>query len=85
MAKVKIKSIYYYDKDSFEQYETTIVEIDGKEIGKGHYGGEPEDNTRGRDYKWVELLLEKIAKELGADVEIEKIEPKTQEEYNNLV
>ena len=65
--KVTIKS--YSKETDYEPQEVTIVEVDGKEIGRGRYGGEPEDNCRYRDYDWVEFLLERLAKELGAEVE----------------
>ena len=69
--KVVIKSMTEEtDDDVFEQ---TIVEIDGKRIGQGSYGSEPEDNTRYRHYGWVENLIKKVAEELGADVEIQNI------------
>jgi hypothetical protein len=56
--------------------EQTVVEVDGIKIGEGIYGGEPEDNARRRDYKWVEPLLKTLSEKLGAEVEIihEKVE-----------
>lgn len=44
--------------------------IDGTHIASGSYGGEPEDNLRGRDYQWVEGAIAKIAIALGAEVEL---------------
>lgn len=76
--KVKIKS---YDMETdYEPSEITIVEIDGKEIGRGRYGGEPEDNYRFRHYGWVENLIGKVAKALGAEVEKE-VKTLTPEEW----
>jgi hypothetical protein len=46
--------------------ERLAVQVDGDLIGVGEYGGE--DNTRSRTYGWVEDLLEKLARRLGADV-----------------
>ena len=48
--------------------ESTYVYVDDKLIGSGSYGGEPEDNSRRRDYGWVEDMLIKLALELTPDV-----------------
>lgn len=70
VREVKIKS---YEKETdYEPHEITIVEVDGEEIGRGRYGGEPEDNCRFRDYGWVECILKTLAEELGAKVEVEE-------------
>lgn len=69
MPKVTIKS--YNKKTDYEPQEITIVEIDGIEVGRGTYGGEPEDAYRCRDYGWVEILIEKVAEKLGAKVELD--------------
>lgn len=66
--KVKIRSIENWD--AWVRPELTAVEIDGKLIGGGTYGGETEDNSRYRHYAWVEDLIEKLAEALGAEVEI---------------
>jgi hypothetical protein len=70
MAKVVIKSLGEVD-DFGDGSEETEVYVDGELIGRGSYGGEPEDNYRFRDYAWVEDLIVKLAKKLGADVTIE--------------
>lgn len=70
--KVTIKSITL--EDGIGDVEITEVWIGDKKIGEGTYGGEPEDNCRYRDYLWVEDLLMKLATELGAEVEVQKIE-----------
>ncbi len=70
--KVTIKSITL--QDDYDISEMTVVEVDGKEIGRGRYAGEPEDNFRFRDYSWVESLLEKLSKELGAEADIQQID-----------
>ena len=72
--KVTIKSITDYEFDVYNCHEITSVEIDGKRIGGGWYGCEPEDNRRCRTYKWVEQLLKTLAEKLGAEVEIQIIE-----------
>ena len=72
MKKVLIKSITR--ADSWHHYSEEVeVFIDGKSLGVEMYGGEPEDNCRGRDYSWVEPLLKQLAELLGAEVEIESI------------
>lgn len=48
------------------------VFLDGKSLGWGGYGGEPEDNSRHRDYSWVEAILERVAEGLGAKVVFEE-------------
>lgn len=69
MPKVTIKSISGEGR-YYRLLEQTVVEIDGLVIGMGDYGGEPEDNMRCRDYRWVEPLLAKLATVLGAEVNI---------------
>lgn len=47
------------------------VLVNGEPVsGQGTYGGEPEDNSRRRDYKWVEETLQKLAEKLGAVVTV---------------
>lgn len=53
--------------------ESTKVIVNGQLIGEGVYGGEPEDNIRSRDYKWVETTLVNLANALGSKVEFSKI------------
>lgn len=50
------------------------VKVDGKYVGGGSYGGEPEDNSRSRDYHWVESALQAVATNLGASVEVTNTE-----------
>ena len=73
--KIVIKSIETTNNKWDLPLESVIIEIDGVAIEtENFYGGEPEDNSRMRDYKWVEPLIIKLIKTLGFDVEIEKIE-----------
>ena len=65
--KVKIES-YTWESD-WATHEATKVYVDGELVIDGGYGGEPEDNTRYRDYSWVEAGIEALAKKLGAEVE----------------
>lgn len=57
------------DRDYEDEVIGVEVFIDGKSIGRGGFGGEPEDNSENRDYGWVIPMLNKLAKELGAEVE----------------
>ena len=70
--KVTIKSKLTNDKWGW--YEETEVFVDGVSIGTGSYQGEPEDRSRSRDFSWVEPLLFKLAKALGAEVELEVVD-----------
>lgn len=65
--KVEIRSIN--EEGGYDIFERTEVWVDGVLLGDGSYGGEPEDNRRYRDYRWVEGLLAKLAKACGAEVE----------------
>lgn len=50
------------------------VYVDGEQLPLvGYFGGEPEDNTRGRTYRWVDSLLSMLADRLGAEVEMAKV------------
>ena len=69
--KVRIESVT--EKSKYGDFELTRIYVDDVLIGEGSYGGEPEDNFRSRDYRWVEGLLEDLATELGAEVEIVEI------------
>jgi hypothetical protein len=68
--KVTIKSMTGRNRYD-DRLERTVVMVDGAEIGSGDYGGEPEDNCRFRDYKWVEPLLKTLGEKLGAEVTLE--------------
>ena len=58
--KVRVESITSIIGKWGEFSESTKVYVDGKLIGEGDYGGEPEDNMRCRNYAWVENLLCKL-------------------------
>ncbi|MFA6046553.1 MAG: hypothetical protein WC718_16330 [Phycisphaerales bacterium] len=51
-------------------YSTIKIDLDGKQIADGSYGGEPEDNCRTRDYRWVQGVIHDVAEALGARVEV---------------
>lgn len=48
--------------------------LNGAVIAEGTFGGEPEDNSRHRDYKWVVKAMAALAEGLGADIEIVETE-----------
>lgn len=50
--------------------QTVRITVNGVVVASGRYGGEPEDNTRTRDYRWVERAVSAVARALGADVEV---------------
>lgn len=80
MKKVQIHSITY-ENNWGETRESIEVFVDGINIGYGTYGGEPEDNVRYRTYGWVEPLILRLAKELGADVEFKLLEKDPEKDY----
>ncbi|MFA4900940.1 MAG: hypothetical protein WC563_15585 [Brevundimonas sp.] len=57
------------DSDRDDSSARIVGTLNGKELFSGHYGGEPEDNSRGRDYDWVETAIERVAKAGGIAVE----------------
>lgn len=57
-----------------------VIYKDGVEFFRGSYGGEPEDNTHYRDYKWVAGAVAAVAKALGAEVEQTATDVKGEEE-----
>lgn len=64
-------------KDCFGGYRsrsTIDVYVNDELVGTGFYGGEPEGNMRIRDYDWVEDVIARVAKKLGADVSTENHE-----------
>ena len=78
--KVTIRSITE-DRSKWGDYlESVEVYVDGVSIGDGHYGGEPEDNMRGRTYDWVEGLIQNVAEACGAEVTVENVEKPFEED-----
>lgn len=71
-VKVKIKRISVDTKWDVH-FDEIEVFVDDHHIGTGSFGGEPEDNTKCRDYWWVEPMLVKLANSLGAEVEFEDV------------
>jgi len=66
---MKPKVVISLTSDKYESNVELTVTLDGKVIGKGSYGGAPEDNREYRTYSWVRPLLGDLAKALGADVD----------------
>lgn len=64
--KVYIK---HFTEETYETHDSVQVFVDDELIGTGYYGGEPEDNSFGRDYSWVEPLIKKLVTKLGIEVE----------------
>ena len=73
MKKVTLK-FTEFSSDWRSTRHSLSIEVNGKEIAWGSYGGEPEDNIRCRDYAWVEIALRKLAIELGASVDTVELE-----------
>jgi len=48
--------------------------VDGALVDTNQFGGEPEDNTEGRDYAWVKEMLASLARKLGATATIHHID-----------
>jgi hypothetical protein len=73
MKKVIIKSKTISNK--YRVREAVEVFVDNVSFGEECYGDieAPEDNSRGRDYSWIEPLLKQLAETLGAEVEIEEV------------
>ena len=67
---VVVKS-YEWVQNGYEHREAVQVFVDGQSLGAVEfYGGEPEDNSRRRDYNWVEPLLLKLTEALGGEAEL---------------
>jgi hypothetical protein len=77
---MKIELRYETEIDDYWGSHTDLVVLmDGVEVGRGSYGGEPEDNTHFRHYDWVRELIATVAKKLGAEVELSAKEIQTDE------
>lgn len=60
------------------------IYINDKMINSAMIGGEPEDNSYTRDYAWIAPMLQNLAKQLGADVEIIEIDQNVIDEIYNM-
>jgi len=69
MKKIKIKAITYKNGNA-----EIIGEYEGENIFQGFFGGEPEDNSRERDYSWVEDAIAVVAELGGIKIEYEESE-----------
>lgn len=54
--------VTYEDKDNYDNFAIDEVYYEGDLIGSIRYGGEPEDNSKYRDYAGVIPLITKIIK-----------------------
>lgn len=66
---MKIKIEVRRRRGDYDGRASVLVFADGKQIARGHVGGEPEDNSIDRDYAWVTEAIAAAAKACGADVE----------------
>jgi len=69
--------LIYETETSWNERTELVVKIDGVEVARGSYGGEPEDNTYYRDYSWVRDAIETVAQKLGAEVVLSAVEVKS--------
>ena len=69
--------LIYETETSWNERTELVVKIDGVEVARGGYGGEPEDNTHYRDYDWVRSANETVAQKLGAEVVLSAVEVKS--------
>jgi len=70
----KVKLVYETEETKWGDERTELVVlVDGAEVARGSYGGEPEDNTCYRDYSWVRDAIETVSKKLGAEVELASV------------
>ena len=72
---VKIHNILT-ERPGDNPYDEIVVWADDVFVGRGAFGGEPEDNLRCRDYDWVQPLIENLSQKLGAKVEVSNIKRK---------
>lgn len=81
MTKVQIKIVY---SGEYGQYASVDVLIDGQSVGHGSIGGEPEDNSIERDYKWIRPTIQSLAEKLGAEVEVIEEESGEDDDVSDL-
>jgi hypothetical protein len=68
MSKPLLEVVTVEYEREWDYYERVKFFLDGEYVGSGRFGGEPEDNTRYRDYAWVDDIIKTIATRLGAEV-----------------
>jgi hypothetical protein len=73
MKKVKLEIFDCWDPPG-DYNGVIVISTNGKTIAKGYYGGCPEDNSRLRDYRWVQDALHAVSESLGAEVEVRQYE-----------
>lgn len=73
-AKKPIIEVRTVDLDyDWRYYEKVEIRLNDEVLIEGEYGGEPEDNDRGRTYKWVDDLIVKLAERFGAEVKFTEV------------
>ena len=77
MRNVRLE--YFTENSDWDERTQLVVYVDDKELYRGHYGGEPEDNSHYRDYSWVRDAMGELAKELGAEVTLSSKEVEADE------
>lgn len=68
------KLVIAVSENSDSNFARIVGTLDGKRLFTGHYGGEPEDNSRDRDYSWVENAIKVVAAEGEIEIEYEKLD-----------
>jgi len=68
----KVELVFKYYPEDCDYSESVDIKVNGAIVEVGSYGGCPEDNSRNRDYRWVEDAIIKVAEALGAEVEIKR-------------
>lgn len=63
-----VKMVFKDKGSDWESYQSVEIYVNDELVSEGSYGGEPEDNSRYRDYSWVESAIAKVALKLGATV-----------------
>lgn len=73
-TKPPVVRLQFHDRRcDWRESECLSIFVNEQLIACGNYGGEPEDNTRRRDYSWIEDALEMLAVSLGATVEVVEV------------
>lgn len=62
--------IKVHEFGEFRERGHITVKVNDVFLGEGYVGGEPEDNTLGRQYCWIKPLLIHLAYALRAEVAV---------------
>ena len=58
----KFELIMEVEDNEYEPRSVLVVKRNGEEVKRFYDGGEPEDNSFGRDWSWVPDMIEKAYK-----------------------